>query len=210
MREIFAFNRISVFSIILCLSSIASAQTSLDRRAGRTVSNSFLQQLTNPDGTEYRVGIVNVSAGTGMLLSPEGKLPVVEFIHGHENWLWASAAEQLSSSNADYFQFKVIRKAVNLEHCPDLRAVIDTFYSELEEALSAEISLIKLPFKPVLTEITVDGTFFPIQVWTGENSVTLTPKRDINRDLHRASYNLHRVVSGCSNGIQGVIEDLNF
>lgn len=194
--------------IIFCLVPLSLiAQPEPPYRLGRIISESFLQRLTNPVNTEYRVGVVNVGASTGMLLSPQDARPEVKFMSGNQSWLWASAAEQIDSGDSTSIRFEVLSKVIDTTSCVALQDAHDNFYLELNRALSEDITLTSLPTRPAVGEITVDGTTFPIQIYTGRNHLTIMADRDVNRGLQQASYDLHRIVSGCSNDVDGIIEE---
>ena len=200
-------NRIAAILMVLLVPLAVHAQWERAFFVGRIVSHAFLEKLTNPRGTEYRVGMINSAASTGMLVSPEGARPAVKFMRGNGTPLWASAALQVDKQQGGAFRFEVINTLVEVNSCPMLEEAHATFYRDLNRVLSEEVPLNVLPVRPQVDTITVDGTTFPIQIYTGRDFVTIMADRDVDRELHDASYELHLIVSKCSNGVEGAIEE---
>ena len=150
-----------------------------------------------------------------MLISGKESQPVVEFVRGYSterghNWQLAwSAAEQAETAISQGFHFELMRTRVDSQICPALENAIQSFYLELEAAISGATNSLLHDPEPSqeLRVVTTDGTTYPIQVWTGREDITVTADRDVNRSLHAASQTLHSVVSGCSNDAPGKIEE---
>ena len=176
------------------------------------MAQSLLTRLSNPKGTDYRVGVVNTAAEFGVLVSPKGASPVVEYFRGYstargsERWLSWTATELLDSS-PDTLRFEVIRITIDAQTCPDLEEAVSRFYSELERVLQSQVSLSDLPPDRHPEFITVDGTSYVLQIWTGEGTLAIHPDRDIDLDMDDASRVLLSTISGCSNGLPSVIEE---
>ena len=86
---------------------------------------------------------------------------------------------------------------------------MDRLYNELVAVLQSPISLSEIPRAPAsdgITEVTVDGTSYVIQIWTGERTIIIRPDRDIDVELDNASGALLSLISGCSNTSPGEIE----
>lgn len=204
----------ALLPILVFATAVAHGQSSWSRYMGNMISDALMMRLTNPRLTSFRVGISNTALDTGMLISGKDSRPVVEFVRGYSserghNWQLAwSAAEQAETAVSEGFRFELIRTRVDSQNCPALEDAIEIFYSELETAITgAAISLLRNPEpSQQLRVVTVDGTTYPIQVWTGREGITLTADRDVNKSLHAASQSLHGAVSGCSNDVAGKIE----
>ena len=195
--------------------AVANGQSSWDHYLGNIISDALTTRLTNPRQTGFRVGISNTALDTGMLISGKESQPVVEFVRGYSterghNWQLAwSAAEQAETAISQGFHFELMRTRVDSQICPALENAIQSFYLELEAAISGATNSLLHDPEPSqeLRVVTTDGTTYPIQVWTGREDITVTADRDVNRSLHAASQTLHSVVSGCSNDAPGKIEE---
>lgn len=181
---------------------------------GEFISDALMMRLTNARLTSFRVGIYNTALDSGILISGKDSQPVAEFVHGYSserghNWRLAwTAAKQVENADSEGFRFELLGTRVDSQNCPALEDAIQRFYSELEAAISsATNSLLRSPeTSQQLHVVTMDGTTYPIQVWTGREDITVTADRDVNKSLHAASQTLHGVVSRCSNDVTGKIE----
>jgi hypothetical protein len=170
--------------------------------------------LTNPKDTEFRVGVINTAAEFGVLLSPKGMVPAVEYFRGHSTardsgWNLSWTARELLDESADNLTFEVIRTKISSRGCGGLERAMDRLYNELEAVLQSPISLSEIPRAPAaegISEVTLDGTSYVIQIWTGERTVIIRPDRDIDVELDNASGALLSLISGCSNTSPGEIE----
>ena len=81
------------------------------------------------------------------------------------------------------------------------------FFSELDHTISTQISLSAgSPEKSKTSEITVDATGYAIRLAMRDSTLTIAPDGWSDPPLQRALAELHSVVSGCANGVTGVIE----
>jgi hypothetical protein len=208
--EIVALCVAAIISGSLFLPSEVSGQNSRNLGLGRAISYEILTRLANPKDSEFRVGVVNVAAEFGALISPQGQSPVAEYFRGFSGardstWQLSWTAMELLDSSEE-LRFEVIRKTIESRLCPELEEVASRFFAELERALDSEISLSELPHQRALETITVDGTWYVIQIWTGERTLAIHPDRDIDKSLDAASGSLLRTVGGCANGVPGTVE----
>src|SRR5690606_32561601 len=98
-------------------------------------------------------------------------------------------------------------KNVDAQACPELEDALDRFYTQLEDVLEPSILLAELPKKYQPEMITVDGTSYTLQIWTGERTLAIYPDRDVDLELDGGSGALLSVVSRCSNGLPSTIEE---
>lgn len=190
----------------------SDAQWSPNRLSGVRMAQELLMRLANPRNTEYRVGIVNTAAEFGVLISPKGASPAVEYFRGYSTergsvtWLSWTARELLDSA-ADDLRLEVVRTTTDIQDCPELDAAIARLYAELEQALQDPILLSEVPQEPRPRIVTVDGTSYVLQIWTGARALVIYPDRDIDLALHRASRELLSMVSGCAGRSRGQVEE---
>lgn len=207
--------RLSVTTILiayLCFPSFAVGQRTPTWIAGNSLANELLMRLANPKHTDFRVGIINAAAEIGVLISPKGEPSVAEYFRGYStdkqsgwNLTW-TAREQLDAPS-DRLVFEVNRKTIRSRGCSELEDSLDRFYTELESVLQSPVSLSEIPQEHQLDEITVDGTYYILQIWTGERLFAIYPDRDIDKTLDSASAELMRVIGRCSNNRPGTIEE---
>lgn len=176
----------------------------------------LLMRLANPNGTNYRIGIINTAAEFGALISPQGASPTAESVSGYSStrgsgWQLSWTARELLEASADHVTFEVRRTRVDPQGCPALEEEIERFYGELDSVLREPISLSALPIPPVfpngIEEVTLDGTSFIIQIWTNERILAIYPDRDVDRSLDRASGALLGVIGGCVDGLPSTVEE---
>lgn len=204
-------------ALLICsvfFQSCAIGQTSPNQMSGAAIAQALLMSLTNPRGTEFRVGVTNTAAEFGVLLSPKGAEPAVEFLRGYSTerdsgWNLSWTARELLDGAARNLTLEVIRTKIISHGCVGLGLAMDRFYSELDAALQSTISLSEVPQRPAsdgIIPVTVDGTSYLIQIWTGERTVIIHPDRDIDEELDNASGALLSLISGCSNTAPGKVE----
>jgi hypothetical protein len=56
----------------------------------------------------------------------------------------------------------------------------------------------------------MDETDFQIHHFTGRTVVTISRLPSFNSALREGSAQLHRLVTGCSNGVDGVLENITY
>ncbi len=203
---------IATLTVCLCWPSLSLGQRSPNRIAGDHIANGLLMGLANPKSTNFRVGILNTAAEVGVLISPNGALPVVEHFRGYSsdqqsNWNLSWSVREQLDSNAESLSIEIIRKRIARRGCAQLEEAVNGFYTELENVLQARVLLTQIPPERPLGEVTVDGTSFIVQIWTGERTLVIGPDQDIDKALHNASFELMRVISGCSDDLSGEIEE---
>ena len=201
-----------ILTICLYVPSFALGQRTPNWIAGSSLANGLLLRLANPKGTDFRAGIINTAAEIGVLVSPVGDSSVAEYFRGYStarqsdwNLTW-TVREQLDAS-IDNLVFEVIRKAVSSSSCPDLDDSLSRFYAMLESALQSPVSLTQIPQERRRESITVDGTSYVIQIWTGERLIAIYPDRDIDKAMDNASAELMRVIGRCSSNQTGTVEE---
>jgi hypothetical protein len=170
------------------------------------MAQSLLTQLTSPRGTEYRVGVINTAAQVGVLISPKGSFPRAKYFRGNNSMLSGLIRGQLDRP-ARPARVEVMSKEVDANSCPELERAASGFYAELERLLQAQVPLSELP--PVIrpSTITVDGTTYVLQLWTGEGTIVLHPDQDIDKAANEASRILVSSISSCSSDAMGDIEE---
>ena len=176
------------------------------------MAQSLLMQLGNPKDTEYLVGIINRSAESGALLSPNEPSPRAESFNGYSTargsnaWLTLTATELLGAS-VYRRRLEVMRKFVSAEACPQLEDAVIRFYIELDRVLQTPISLTALPPERRPETITLDGTSYVLQIWTGERTLVIYPDRDIDKALDEVSSVLLATIGECSRRLPGKVEE---
>ena len=181
-------------------------QDGLKRDLSRHMAQSLLMQLTSPRGTECRVGVINTAAQVGVLISPKGPFPRAKYFRGNDSMLSGLIQGQLDGP-ARPARVEVLSKEFDAHSCPALEQAASGFYAELERLLQAQVSLTELP--PVIrpSAITLDGTTYVLQLWTGEGKIVLHPDRDIDKAADEASRILVSSISSCSIDASGNIEE---
>jgi hypothetical protein len=198
------------FTILWPLTS--DAQWSPNRLSGVRLAQELLMRLANPRNTDYRVGIFNTAAEFGVLISPKEASARVEYFRGYSTergsiWQLSSTARELLDSAADDLRLEVVRTTTDIQDCPELEAAKARLYAELEQALQDPISLSDIPQEPRPRIVTVDGTSYVLQIWTGARALVIHPDRDIDLALDGASRALLSMVSGCAARSRGTIEE---
>lgn len=203
---------LAIAAVATCWSPNSVAQNNWNQSLARHVANDLLMRLTNPKETEYRVGVINAAAEFGVLVSPKGQPAVAESIRGYSSarssgWQLSWTATELLDSSADDLVFEVMRKRVTVSSCPEMDVAVREFYAELERTMQAEILLSEIPQKRRPETFTVDGTWYVVQIWTGERTIAIYPDRDIDVALDEASRVLASTIGRCSSELPGTVEE---
>jgi hypothetical protein len=205
-------------SLLLVASQAGATEEPPRFDVGKAVSTTFLLDLTDPRRSGYRIGVVNTQLASGMLLPIQGSEFPIEFIAGGDNWLWAQAAAQARSKRpSDPLRLAIDRRSIVQSSCPTFAVAAQRFFTELEATLARPIKLLEPPpAKHRLTDaegneqIVLDGTSFLIQVALADATVIVVPDGWSEPALQQATYELHSVVSGCSNSAAPSIEFHDF
>lgn len=212
-----------IFLIVLLVaslscSSLATGQSPAVQISGNYFAQGLLKRLVNPDGTSFRVGIINTAAEFGILISPKGASPIAEYFRGYSTardstWNLSWTARESLEASVDNLRFEVMRKRVDSRSCPELEEGLNRFYAELESVLQPAITLTETPpeVPPEVEEVTVDGTSYIIQIGMGEMTLAIYPDidADADPDLSESSRVLMNVIGGCANELPGEIERHN-
>jgi len=196
----------------LGVTSAAVGQRAPNWIAGNSLAGELLRRLANPKDTAFQVGIINSAAEIGVLISPKGSALVAEHFSGYSTnrqsgWkLTWTAREQLNASSEELV-FEVNRKTIRSRGCAELNGSLNRFYTELETVLQTPVLLSNMPPNPQLSEVTLDGTSYIIQIWTGERLLVIFPDQDRDKTLDSVSAELMRVIGICSVNRRSSIEE---
>ena len=185
---------------------------------GVPISTALLLELTGPERTGYRIGIVNSAAATGILLRGPDSPAAVEYVDGFDSFLWAQAAEQLPAVRLeDRLRFRVGRRRFNADACPELPPLIANFQLELDAVIARPVSVKSAPPAKYRKldpegheEITVDGAGFWIQVSLVDATLIVIPDGGSEPPLQTATSMLHSELSRCADTLESTLEEHDF
>jgi hypothetical protein len=209
MKQHIVYSLALVVTLTGCVSKQAPPEN-WPYRFGRALGKDLLLRLTDPrTNADFRIGIVDVVPLTGMLLGPADMPAQVEFLKSTSTFLWADAAEKIANAGDDeQLAFEFQRTMLTETNCPALPTMLKNFYIELENIPPIpSFTSTRLADPPgVPEEITVDGTYYIIQVMVNHTKLEITPDTGGNSALNSAAANLHEAAWNCANTNSGVVE----
>lgn len=199
-------------ALVTTMSGLSGCNTSeqeLRYSAGRVISAEMLRNLVDQQ-SEYSIALVSATLGRALLLSSPGETPQAESIEGHEDWVWAQAAGQLSG--ADQMSLQIARTQLDSGNCPALPQALNVFFATAEPLLVSQFN--RFPAREEISaavtraneEIIIDGPAYRLHVVAADATITYDIASRTDGALLQAVTTLSSSIGKCTSGLEPEIE----